>query len=506
MLSLQNAFIRRYDTIVLSDVNLQIQTGEQWAIVGENGSGKSTLLEVLAGKWPVWRGKLNHDYGDVLLSKVAELVPSDYSFNRIIKSAAQYYQQRFHSFEAEIAPSVREVLTNQLKPVGTIDNHSVILPPSGISEEELLNISQLLSIDHLLDRHFVTLSNGETRRMLLARSLLRKPKLLLLDNPFSGLDVHSREVLREALIHLKEEGIAVILVTSSVEIPDSVTHVIELKEGKIINTRQNKVSEYESKTSLKPDPLANDRPFQGDKKTLAVSDLQSIPSYNFTLAVHLRNVNVSYGGKKVLDTLNWKVRKGEKWVLVGPNGSGKSTLLSILTADNPQRFANDYDLFDIKRGGASMWDVKSKIGHVSPELHLYFPQETTVFKTIASGFFDATGVYFRKLTEEQIQQTNVVAEWLNVSALLEKPFKNISKGQQRLVLLARALVKNPPLLILDEPCQGLDFAAVEHFKQVVDTVCDSPERTLIYVSHYPYEIPGCVTQTLRLAEGKIVTS
>lgn len=510
MLSLQNAFIRRYDTVVLSDLNLQIQTGEHWAIVGENGSGKSTLLEVLAGKWPVWRGKLTHDYGNVLLSKVAELVPSDYSFNRIIKSAAQYYQQRFHSFEAEIAPSVREVLTNQLKPVGTVDEHSVTLIPSGISEEELLTISQLLSIDHLLDRHFVTLSNGETRRMLLARSLLKKPKLLLLDNPFSGLDVHSREVLREALIHLKEEGISVILVTSSVEIPESVTHVLELKDGKIVNTRQNKVSDYKSETAL-----TDNRPFQGDKapavsalpsETKSKMDLQSIHSNNFTFAVHLRNINVSYGGKGVLDTINWQVKKGEKWALVGPNGSGKSTLLSILTADNPQRFANDYDLFDIKRGGASMWDVKSKIGHVSPELHLYFPQETTVFKTIASGFFDATGVYFRKLTEEQIQQTNVVAEWLNVSALLEKPFKNLSKGQQRLVLLARALVKKPPLLILDEPCQGLDFAAVEHFKQVVDTVCDSPERTLIYVSHYQYEIPSCVTQTLRLADGKIVTS
>jgi molybdate transport system ATP-binding protein len=516
MLSLQNAFIRRYDTVVLSDLNLHIQTGEQWAIVGENGSGKSTLLEVLAGKWPVWRGKLTHDYGGVLLSKVAELVPSDYSFNRIIKSAAQYYQQRFHSFEAEIAPSVREVLTNQLKPVGTVDEHSVTLLPSGISEEDLLDISKLLSIDHLLDRHFVTLSNGETRRMLLARSLLKKPKLLLLDNPFSGLDVHSREVLREALMHLKEEGISVILVTSSVEIPESVTHVLELKEGKITNTGQNKVSEYQSETALKPGTFAENRPFQGDKKMSAVSDLQSeakpkmdlqsIHSNDFTFAVHLRNINVSYGGKKVLDTVNWQVKKGEKWALVGPNGSGKSTLLSILTADNPQRFANDYDLFDIKRGGASMWDVKSKIGHVSPELHLYFPQETTVFKTIASGFFDATGVYFRKLTEEQIQQTNVVAEWLNVSNLLEKPFKNLSKGQQRLVLLARALVKNPPLLILDEPCQGLDFAAVEHFKRVVDTVCDSPERTLIYVSHYHYEIPSCVTQTLRLAEGKTVTS
>ncbi|WP_428654154.1 ATP-binding cassette domain-containing protein [Runella sp.] len=500
ILSLQNAFVRRYDTVVLSELNVEIKAGEQWAIVGENGSGKSTLLEVLAGKWPIWRGKIAHAYGDVLLSKVAELVPSDYSFNRIVKSAAQYYQQRFHSFEAEIAPTVREVLTNQLKPVGTVDEHSVQLPESDISEETLLKTARLLSIDHLLERPFVTLSNGETRRMLLARSLLKKPKILLLDNPFSGLDVHSRDVLREALKELKQEGIPVIFVTTSVEIPESVTTILELKEGKIIRqTSDGPLQDYKYKGAVTTDPkspleIKGNRPFQSDKATA---------SQHFEFAVNLRNINVTYGSKKVLVNVNWTIRKGEKWALVGPNGSGKSTLLSLLTADNPQRFANDYDLFDLKRGGASMWDVKSKIGHVSPELHLYFPQETTVFKTIASGFFDATGVYFRKLTEEQIERTYVVAEWLNVTTLLEKPFKNISKGQQRLVLLARALVKNPPLLILDEPCQGLDFAAVEHFKAVVDTICDTPEHTLIYVSHYPHEIPSCVTQTLRLQDGEV---
>lgn len=498
LISLQNAFVRRYDTVILSELDFQILPGEQWAIVGENGSGKTTLLEVLAGKWPVWRGKLTHSYGEVLLSKVAELVPSDYSFNRIVASAAQYYQQRFHSFEAEIAPTVREVLTNQLKPVGTVDEHSVQLPESTVSEEDLLKTARLLSIEHLLDRPFVTLSNGETRRMMLTRSLLKKPKLLLLDNPFAGLDVHSRDVLREALKQLKHEGILVILVTSSVEIPESVTNVLELKNGKIVGVTSGSASTDDASSKmLGTDLKVKYRPLQADKNSVSVHQ-------DFELAVNLRNINVTYGSKKVLINVDWKIKKGEKWALVGPNGSGKSTLLSLLTADNPQRFANDYDLFGVKRGGVSMWDVKGKIGHVSPELHLYFPQETTVFKAIASGFFDATGVYFRKLTEEQIQRTHVVAEWLNVTAFIEKPFKNISKGQQRLVLLARALVKNPPLLILDEPCQGLDFAAVEHFKEVVDVICDTPERTLIYVSHYAHEIPSCVTQTLRLEEGKVI--
>jgi len=498
LISLQNAFIRRYDTVILSELDFQILPGEQWAIVGENGSGKTTLLEVLAGKWPVWRGKLAHSYGNVLLSKVAELVPSDYSFNRIVASAAQYYQQRFHSFEAEIAPTVRDVLTNQLKPVGTVDEHSVQLPESTISEEDLLKTARLLSIEHLLDRPFVTLSNGETRRMMLTRSLLKKPKLLLLDNPFAGLDVHSRDVLREALKQLKDEGILVILVTSSIEIPESVTNVLELKEGKIVGVTSGSSSpEFTPQTNLSTNLTAEHRPLQDDKAAQAVHQ-------DFELAVNLRNINVTYGSKKVLINVDWKIKKGEKWALVGPNGSGKSTLLSILTADNPQRFANDYDLFDVKRGGASMWDVKSKIGHVSPELHLYFPQETTVFKAIASGFFDATGVYFRKLTEHLFPRPQVLSLWINVHTFVEKPFKNISKGQQRLVLLARALVKNPPLLILDEPCQGLDFAAVEHFKEVVDVICDTPERTLIYVSHYTHEIPSCVTQTLRLEEGKVI--
>ncbi|MCU0340424.1 MAG: ATP-binding cassette domain-containing protein [Spirosomaceae bacterium] len=481
LLSFQNVSVRRYDTVIFDDFNWQVRAGEQWAVVGENGSGKTTLLEVLAGKWPVWRGRLTHGFGEgVLLHKVAELVASDYSFNRIVRSAAQYYQQRFHSYEAEIAPTVREVLTHQLRPVGTVNPNSVTVSASNISESDLLKISDLLSLTPLLDRPFVTLSNGETRRMLLARSLLKKPQMLLLDNPFAGLDVRSREVLRHALGALKDEGVLVILVTPETEIPDSVTNVLRVGNA-----------------SVQPSPMRS----ENAKLTFQMPHYQQKQE---NLAIEMRNINVVYGQKKVLDNINWEVKVGEKWALMGPNGSGKSTLLSILTADNPQRFANDYSLFGKKRGGASMWDAKRIIGHVSPELHLYFPQETTVFKAIASGFFDATGVYFRKLTDEQTATAHQVAHALHVGELLQKPFKNISKGHQRLVLLARALVKNPPLLILDEPCQGLDFAAVEHFKSLIDQVCQDSSHTLVYVSHYPHEIPSCVTHTLRLEEGRVV--
>ena len=485
LLSFNHVSVRKYDTPVLFDLLWEVAPGEHWAIVGGNGAGKTTLLETIAGRWAPASGHF-HRKGTV------EFVANDYSFNRIASAAAQYYQQRFQASEAAIAPTVREVLTNQMKPVGTVDEKSVQLPDNTVPEDRLSAVAELLQITALLDHPFITLSNGETRRMLLARSLVKSPDILLLDHPFVGLDVQSRKILQEALSELAEQGTTIILATSPTEIPPCVTHVLQLEKGNIRTTS----------------PLNTWQPVAETSPTRSVL---SAPAWNepafrdYEYAFDLRHTRVVYDGTAVLDNVSWKVKKGEKWALTGPNGSGKSTLLSILTADHPQRFANDYDLFDEKRGGkgASIWDIKQKIGHVSPELHLYFPTETTVFKAIGSGFFDATGIYFRTLNEQQIQRTHQMAELLGVEYALERPLQKLSKGEQRLVLLARALVKNPPLLILDEPCQGLDIGSVEYFKSVIDAVCGSGERTLLYVSHYPHEIPDCVTKTLRLEKGKV---
>lgn len=495
LVSLLGVSARKYDSTVLSDINWNIDAGSNWAVIGPNGSGKTILLDIIAGKWPVSKGKLQHNL-NAPLREAIELVSNDYSFNRIVSAGAEYYQQRFHANESERAPSVRAILTDQLKPVGTVNENSVQLAPAKVTEQDLQKVSELLSITHLLEHPFVTLSNGETRRMLLAKSLLKKPEILILDNAFSGLDVHSREVLRNALNELATSGVTIIMATTPAEIPACITHVLELEEGKI--SKISDINDYKAAASFH---IENPKP---DPEKLAHF---GHPAHeDFAYAINLRNIHVRYHEQQILDNVSWKIAKGEKWALSGPNGSGKSTLLSIITADNPQRFANDFDLFDKKRGGigASIWDIKQKIGHVSPELHLYFPRETTVFKTIASGFFDATGVFFKKLSDIQTERVHEVAELLHVHELIDKKFSELSKGKQRMVLLARALVKNPPLLILDEPCQGLDADAIEYFKAVVDAICDTQERTLIYVSHYPNEIPSCVTKTLRLDLGKVL--
>lgn len=500
ILSFENVSVRKYDTPVLFDMSWEVLPGQQWAIVGGNGSGKTTLLETIAGRWATAQGRLRKQ-GTV------EFVANDYSFNRIARAAAQYYQQRFQASEAAIAPTVREVLTEQMKPVGTVDEKSVRLADSQVSEARLLEITGLLQLTPLLDQPFITLSNGETRRMLLARSLVKKPGILLLDYPFVGLDVLSREILREAMAELARRGTSIILATAATEIPDCITHVLALEHGQIKARKTHKEWSEGLKISSQTDPTAS-ASTRTANSIVGSKILSTFSHQDFEYAFDLRNIRVVYDGKAVLDDINWRVKKGEKWALTGPNGSGKSTLLSILTADHPQRFANDYDLFDQKRGGkgASIWDIKQKIGHVSPELHLYFPVETTVFKAIASGFYDATGVYFKKMNEEQRRQVEQLADLLGVAHVMDRPLQKLSKGEQRLVLLARALVKNPPLLILDEPCQGLDITAVEHFRAVVDAVCGTDERTLIYVSHYPHEIPTCVDRYLRLQKGKVAES
>ncbi len=472
LLSLQNATVRRSDAVVLHNLTFTLEPSQHWAILGENGSGKSTFLETLAGKLPIVGGVFEHPVGP--LREAVELLPKDFSFDRIVASAAQFYQQRFNAHAAETAPTVREVLQGQLRPVGTVDAASVTIPPPRYDEAWLAEVADLVRISPLLDRPLTSLSNGETRRTLLARSLLKRPKILLLDNPFAGLDAASRQRLHDTLNRISRE-VTIVLVTTPDEIPICVTNVFTLHAGSSV---ASDVAPTTKSRAIFPEPIAD-----------------------FRHALRMRDVSVRYGEVAVLKKINWEVARGEKWAVLGPNGSGKSTLLSLLTADNPQGYANDYELFDRKRGsGESIWDIKSRIGFVSPELHLYFPRETPVWKVVASGLFDTAGL-FRRLSEEQAGRVEAMLDFLEIKYLREKRLGQLSSGQQRWALLARALVKNPPLLILDEPGQGLDPAHVAQFRDLVDDLCRDSGRTLLYVSHYPVEIPRCVTQVLRLEAG-----
>jgi molybdate transport system ATP-binding protein len=215
----------------------------------------------------------------------------------------------------------------------------------------------------------------------------------------------------------------------------------------------------------------------------------------------LRNVSVAYGGRPVLRNVSWHVAAGERWAVLGPNGSGKTTLLSLICGDHPQAYGNEVSVFGRRRGsGESIWDVKRRIGLVSPELHLYFTQPMSAHAAAATGFFDV--VTPRPTTPEQDAAVRRLFAEFELLPVADRPFARLSTGQQRLALLVRALVKNPELLILDEPFQGLDRPAIEHAKDWLDAHL-SPQQTLIFVSHHADEIPRSVTHLLRLDNGTI---
>jgi len=316
--------------------------------------------------------------------------------------------------------------------------------------------------------------------------------LLILDEPFTGLDIPGRGLLDSMLSMLAEAGQSLMLLSSRDHIPDCFNRFARLEKGCFLPKKS-------------PDEIRitqwNHQPVTQKLFPTAAIPMD-FPAFRYALRMH--QVQVNYGDKRVLEGINWEVEKSSRWSLTGPNGAGKSTLLSLITADHPQAYANEIYLFDRRRGsGESIWDIKQKIGFVSPELHLYFDPSATARSAIASGLFDTIGL-FRPLNPQQEQ---TVAEWLdflNCTGYTHRLLSTLPLGIQRLILLARAMIKSPPLLILDEPCQGLDTGQTRDTLDLIDRYCESQGAGLIYVSHYQEEFPECIGHHLKLNHGKIV--
>jgi molybdate transport system ATP-binding protein len=472
--------IKEHGKTVLENVSFTICAGDQWAIVGPSGSGKTTLLHALAGKH-AYTGSILYPE-DSGASRRMVMVDQQHRFRNLSNMGSFYYQQRFNSSDADDALTVEQDLQ------GYIQRENTAAEPG-----EVKNILSMLKLEALLPTRLIQLSNGENKRLQIAKALLLHPAILLLDNPFTGLDVDARKILSDLLGKICRKGIQVVMVTSAALVPECITHVLSLdgNGGYRIQGRDQ---------FTKEEPSA--MPFTLDEKLLG--ELVKQNGHNFGFAVRMNNVHIEYHHKVILSGVSWQVKRGERWALSGPNGAGKSTLLSLINADNPQAYANDIYLFDRKRGtGETIWEIKKKIGFVSPELHLYFDTGMPAFDVVASGLFDTIGL-FRALSEAQ---SDLVLQWmrlLKIEHLRSKMLFRLSGSEQRLVLLARALVKDPPLLILDEPCQGLDETQVSIIREMVDKICVTGNKTLIYVSHIPAEIPACVNRFIRLEEGRVV--
>ena len=478
-LRIDDVSVRSGEKEILRKLNLTVKDDEQWAIVGSSGSGKTTLANTLAGKH-YFTGKIAFRNKNTRPDIV--VVEQQHRFKNLSNVSDFYYQQRYNASDAEDALTVEKVL-KQFN-----DKNKKTIAGMDVS-----SLPAMLHIEHILDEPLIQLSNGENKRLQIAKAILQEPELLILDNPFIGLDVEGRKILAQIIDALQKNGVKILLITSPFEVPDSITHVAVLEKGTIVSNTSRK--------NFDPDMVKQSGMFSIDH--YALHAMKKSDEFNFEYAIRMKNVEVKYGDRTILHDINWEVKKGEGWSISGPNGAGKSTLLSLITGDNAKAYSNEVYLFDRRRGtGESIWDIKKKIGYLSPEMHIYFDYTCTAFQAIASGLFDSIGL-FRQLNEEQKKQ---VTEWislLQLEAIQHKLLLQLSAGEQRLVLLARALVKNPPMLILDEPCQGLDSEHIAEFRQIINDICQTFGTTLLYVSHYMHEIPECVTKALYLNNGEM---
>ena len=472
LLEVSDLTVKAGGQLLLEHVSFAVHAGQQLAVAGASGSGKTSLLKCLAAHLSA--GDHVKFHGATGEKPSVAVIGQQHRFKNLSNTSSFYYQQRYNSTESSDAKDVYDVLAE-----------------AGNEDAEIDNVLALLGIGHVKHTSLIQLSNGENKKVQLAKALLQQPDWLLLDNPYTGLDAAARASLDEILVQLAAKGLQLLIVTSPALIPQVATHVAMLENGTMSVPEEKE--KFCAQYAIKP----------ASRLTVNSEPPQPYQYQDFESAVKMKGISVSYNGKAILDNIDWEVKKGECWNISGHNGSGKSTLLSLVNADNPQAFANNIYLFDRKKGsGESIWDIKRKIGFVSPELHHHFEANAVAEDVVASGLFDTIGL-FRPVSAEQKKAVKYWMSLMETDALAKKRLAQLSHGQQRLVLLARAMVKNPPLLILDEPCQGLDHEKAAQFVQLVDEICVKLQKTLIYVSHYKEEIPACVTKELRLWQGKI---
>ncbi len=473
----------RYDAQQLrGDLKLEIAEGENAVIIGPNGSGKSLLATYIAGGVSLKSGTvkvLRADGTEVPRMKIASL-----SFRDIYRmggaSQDNYYQKRWQATENEESPVVGDALGR-----ARIEYHRDILDAVGVTP--------------LLEKRVIFLSSGELRKLMIARSLMAEPELLIVDNPYIGLDAGSRETINTVLDDVATKlGIKVLLlICHPKDMPTWINRIICMRDGGVeaVTTREG----FHTNDALRHSLFAEETTTAKTLPTLP-DGMRAVDDGAYSDAIVMKGVKVEYPPVTILRDVDWTVRRGEKWALLGKNGCGKSTLLSLVCGDNPQGYANDITLFGRRRGtGESIWDIKSHIGYISPDMHTFYQADIPCLDVVASGFFDTVGL-FRKPNDEQ---RALALEWMKTfhcDDLASRSFLKTSYGEQRLVMLTRVFVKRPSLVILDEPLHGLDAGKKNLAKLLIEAYCDDPRVTLIYVTHYEEEIPECVERRKNLVK------
>jgi len=444
-------FDQRFEIL---DVNWQINQHQHWVITGPNGSGKSALVAFLAGYGEQTGGLVKG-----LPAKVALV-----------------------SFEAQALLIERELKKDDADIVDVIAQGTPvkeILAEDNTCAKITAQLLKMFELEYLLDRSFRALSTGETRKVLLIKAIAGQPELLILDEPFDGLDAATLTMLQQFLTTLSEQMTIVMVLNRCDEIPEFVTHLGYMQNARLAHVAplsdEQAARELLQLLHIK---TSNIEIPETDQKISAAQLNSAQP------LVELTDICVKYDQIKIIEDFNWRIVPGEHWQLSGPNGSGKTAVLSLITGDHPQCYSNDIFVFGFNRGnGESIWQIKQYIGYVSTALQWEYRVGTSLRNVIVSGFYDSIGLY----TKATDQQKLIADQWLLLLGMHERAdesFNKLSFGDQRLLLIARAMVKHPALLILDEPCLGLDEINRQLVLALIEKICASGQSTVLYVNHH----------------------
>ncbi len=438
----------------LRNITIELTRGESLAVLGTNGSGKSLMGKLFAGELPIVAGTASPAKRSILLSfeRIAAIIEEDF-------------------IEADITEAT--ILNPGLTALDLIKRESGM---SDISPE-LIERFNLTAKQHTAIRH---LSTGEIAKSLLIAALLAEPDLLILDEPYDGLDVESRSLAAAAIDSVIDHGTAVVLILNRIEeIPSKCNRIAILDHAEIILCgERDQILHSETMHRLfdlhhlLPDTLPGESRKQ-EPKTDSEGRL-----------VSFRNVTVQYGDSIVLNGINWDLIPGEHWQISGPNGCGKSTLLSLISGDHQQAYCNDITLFGTKRGsGETVWDIKQQVGIVSALLQRDYRVGGSLLSAVISGFHDSIGLYVKSSPKEERE----AHQWLAIAGMQKQanlPFRRLSYGEQRMALILRAMVKRPAVLVLDEPCLGLDPINRQLVLNLVNYIGKTGGTTILYVTHH----------------------
>ena len=480
IISLNNVSVTIEGRTILSDITWQLGKGENWAFIGGNGAGKSTLLRLIRGElWPD-----QGDSGKRIYNLDGNPGESPIGIKKRIALVSAELQDAYHRHQWNI--SGRDVVYT-----GFFDSAWLHQEPTEKQKDSTQQLLHELKLDNLAVKNFLEMSRGEARQILIARALIGRPDILALDEPCDGLDASSGSKLLQMAETVASSGIPVLYATHRIsEFIPSITHVLIISNGKIVE--QGKRNYALKMASLHP---AFGQDFTDKPKPAAGRYKRG------RLLITIRHSNVFLGRKKILRDISWEMRKGEHWAIIGRNGAGKSTMLKLIAGDIYPALGGEINRSGGK-GSKIIRNFRKNTGIVSPELQRDYSYNISGLDVVMSGFFSSIGLY-DKITPGQKKKALHWIAFFQLQHLSGKRMSEMSYGEQRKILIARAVVSSPDILILDEPCSGLDQYSRSHFLAFIEQAAQSGV-SLIMSTHYMDEIPSSITHMMIIDEGRII--